>query len=81
MEQNRAIANRIKALCEEKGLNYNSLAEKSGLPLRKVYRLMSSGASNPGVFTIIRLCNAFEITLNEFFDAEEFKNMDEFRLQ
>ena len=81
MEQNIAIANRLKALCEEKGLNYNSLAEKSGLPLRKVYRMMTAGASNPGVFTMIRLCKALGITLDEFFNAEEFQNIDEFRLQ
>jgi transcriptional regulator with XRE-family HTH domain len=32
MEQNIALANRLKELCEQKNLSYNELAEESGLP-------------------------------------------------
>lgn len=80
MGQNMAIANRFKELCEEKGMNYNTFAEKSGIPVRRIYRLAWGNCSNPGVFFMLRVCDALEITVDEFFQSELFSNRDEYRL-
>ena len=73
MESYAAIAKRVKGLMEEKGMTYSQVAEKSGLPYKKVYRLANVGASNPGMFTMKALCDALDVTLDEFLNAEEFK--------
>lgn len=80
MEQNMALANRLKELCEEKGMSYQELAEKSGIPVRRIYRIVYGTTSNIGIFFMLRLCNALEITVDEFFQSEEFKNIDQFHI-
>ena len=80
MEQSLAIAKRLKALCDERGLNAEALAEKTDLPVEKMKRMMCTGASNPGVYLMLRICNALEITVDEFFQSEEFENMSEYRV-
>ena len=73
MEQNIALSNRLKNLMEEKHLTFKELAEKSGIPVRRIYRMMHGGVSNPSVFVMMRICNAMDITLDEFFGTEELQ--------
>ena len=73
MERNVVFANRLKSLMEEKNLNYKSLAEKSGIPIRTIYRMLCAGVSNPNVFVMMRICNALEMGLDEFFGTEELQ--------
>ena len=80
MQQNMAIAKRLSALCQERGWGPSTLAEKTGLPLRKMQRMMYVGDSNPGIYLMIRICNALEITVDEFFQSEEFVDMHEYRV-
>lgn len=80
MEQNKAIANRLKEVCAEKGMSYNDLADKTGIPLRRIQRLAMGCHSNPGVFLMLRICEALEISLDEFFKPEKFENRNEYRI-
>lgn len=73
MEQNGALAKRLKELMKEKGMNYKELAEKSGLPDRRIYRMAMGMTSDPGVFVMMKICNGLGITLDEFFGTEEFE--------
>ena len=73
MEQNEVLAKRLKELMEEKGMNYRTLAEESGLPVKRVYRMAAGMTSNPGVFVMMRICKGLGVTLDEFFKAEEFE--------
>ena len=79
MERKEAIKNRIKELMEQKGMTYNTLAEKSGIPLRRVYRLATGMTYNPGVFTMIEICDALGVSLDEFFDTEELQKLRDSR--
>ena len=79
MEQNVAVATRLRSLCEEKGITVAMLAEKTGMSVRRIYRMMHIGASNPGIYTMHCICKALEITIDEFLDSDEFKNMNEYR--
>ena len=74
MEQNTALANRLKSLCEEKGISYADLAQKSGIPVRRIQRMAFGATSNPTVFMMLRICDALGITLDEFFGTDEFKD-------
>ena len=73
MEPNKALADRLKSLCEEKGMSYKELAEKSGLPVKRVYRLTYGVNTSPSIYVMLRICDALEITVDEFFSTEEFK--------
>lgn len=74
MEANGALAKRLKELMAEKGVNYQVLAEKSGLPVRRIQRMAMGTVSNPGVFVMMRICNGLGITLDEFFGTEELQS-------
>lgn len=73
MENNKALAIRVKQLCEEKGMTRSALAEKSGVPLRRIQRMTMAGVSNPSVFQMMDICKALGVTLDEFFDDDVFK--------
>ena len=73
MQQNEALAKRLKELMEEKGMDYRALAAKSGLPVKRVYRMVMGVTSNPGVFVMMQICKGLGVTLDEFFEAEEFE--------
>lgn len=66
------LADRINKLCKEKGISYYSLAYKSTVPLTTLLHIIDGSTRNPGIFTIIKLCDGLEITLKDFFDTEEF---------
>lgn len=74
MEEGRVLlANRLKDLCKEKGISYQELAEKADMSVKRVYRLASGMTADPGVFTMMSICDALGVTLDEFFGTEEFK--------
>ena len=61
------LIDRIKQLCDEKGYDYITLSRKSGVPLTTLLNIIKWNSKNPGVFTIAKLCQGFEITMAEFF--------------
>lgn len=76
MERERiALANRLKELCKEKNMSYRELGEKIGMPATGIMRIASGMTSNPGVFRMIRICDGLGVSLDEFFDTEEFKEL------
>ena len=76
-EQNKVLANRLKELCEEKEMTYAQLAQKSGLPVRKIQRMAYGMVTDPGIFIMMRICKALDVTLDEFVANEEFSKMIE----
>lgn len=76
MEQNKALAKRLKELMEEKGESYRSLADKCNLPIRRLQRMGMGMTSNPSVFIMMRICDTLGVTLDEFFGTDDFKELD-----
>ena len=66
------LADRINRLCKEKGISYYSLAYKSTVPLTTLLHIVDGTTKNPGINTIIKICDGLQITLSEFFDTEAF---------
>ncbi len=54
-----------------------SLAMESGISPSSIKSILYGKSKNPGVVTIKILCDGFGITLNEFFDTPEFREMEQ----
>lgn len=77
MNTKQAIANRILALCEERRIAINELANISGISPSTVYSILNEKSQNPGAITIKKLCDGLEITLGEFFSTPEFDALEQ----
>lgn len=70
------LANRIKYLCKKNNISYYSLSYKSTVPITTLMHIVNATTKNPGIFTIIKICNGLDITIRDFFDSEEFENIE-----
>ncbi|MCL2580119.1 MAG: helix-turn-helix domain-containing protein [Oscillospiraceae bacterium] len=77
MNTKQTVANRIVALCEQKGVAINAIANTSGVPPMTVYSILNSKSRNPGIVTIKKLCDGLEVTLGEFFSTPEFDALEQ----
>lgn len=78
MEKNdkqKILSERINGLCKEKGISYYSLSYKSTVPLTTLLHIVDGSIKNPGIFTIIQICNGLDISLKDFFDTEDFNKI------
>lgn len=66
------LINRIKKLCKEKKMSYYKLSYKSTIPMTTLGHIMDGSTQNPGIFTIMKICDGLGITMKEFFDTAEF---------
>ena len=71
-----AITKRIYALCEQNSITPNKLATLSGLPAGSIKSIFYGKSKNPGTRTILDMCQALNITLHDFFDADLFKDIE-----
>ncbi len=69
--------NRILQLCNEKGYTLYRLAIESAVPPSSIKNILYGKSKNPGIVTIKMLCDGFGITLTDFFDTKEFKNLEQ----
>lgn len=72
-----AVAQRIKGLCEQKGITPNSLANISGVTPSTVYSLLDPSRRKISVSTVKKLCDGLDMTLGEFFSAPEFDELEQ----
>ena len=72
-----AVKNRILVLLEEKNMSIHKLAIESGVPPSSVKNILYGKSVNPGISTLKMLCDGFGITLIEFFNTNEFNNLEQ----
>ena len=77
METRKAVANRILELCKERGWSPNHLANVAAVPQATIKSIINGESRNPGVVTIKKLCDGFDITLGEFFSTKEFERLEQ----
>ncbi len=77
MDTRMAIALRIQALCDDKRITINKLANVSGIPTSTLKNILYGKSKNPGIVTIKKLCDGLEITLGAFFNTEDFNNLEQ----
>ncbi len=73
------ILEKIKELKDERGWSVYRLADEASLKQSTVANMFARN-TNPSIATLQQLCNAFGITLAEFFAMDENKNTDEIKL-
>lgn len=76
MKTNEAIAKRVQDLCAEKGITINALSILAGMPRSTIYSMMYECNKNPKIMSIKRICDAFGITLCDFFDTDYFRDLE-----
>lgn len=77
MDTYTIVKNRIIYLCEEKKITINKLATESGVAPSTIKNILYGKSQNPGIVTLKMLCDGLGISLIDFFNTEEFKNLEQ----
>ena len=77
MDEQKKLAKRICFLCQRQGISYYTLSYRSTVPMTTLMHIIDGSTKNPGLFTIIKICNGLNTTVKDFFDAEEFIGIED----
>ena len=72
-----AVKNRLLQLLGEHRISIHKLAIESAVPPSSIKNILYGKSQNPGIVTLKMLCDGFGITIVEFFDTEEFRNLEQ----
>lgn len=75
VNEQKILINRINTLCKKRGTSYYMLAHRAGVPMSTLMHIIDGSVKNPGIFTLIRICGALEVTPSEFFNTGDFSKM------
>ncbi len=73
MNITQAIKNRIEQLCQEKGITQNKMCTLCGITQSTINNIMNRNQKDVSLLTIVRICNGLNMTLEEFFNSDIFK--------
>lgn len=71
------VVKRILELCKQKSITPNGLSYKSGISQSTIKSILCGESKNPGIVTLKKICDGFDISLIEFFDTEDFENLEQ----
>ena len=77
MNTYEAVKNRILQLLGEKKMSIHKLAMESAVPPSSIKNILYGKSQNPGIVTLKMLCDGFGVSLIEFFDTEEFAELEQ----
>lgn len=77
MNVGQAVQERILDLCRQNDLSINKLCSISGVTQSTVNNIISGRNNSATVSTIQKLCDGLEITIEEFFHSEFFRNLEQ----
>lgn len=72
-----AIVLRIKELCKQKEIKFNTLATDSGVTPSTVYSLLDEQRRDIGVVVLKKLCDGLDISISDFFDSDIFRSLEQ----
>jgi len=72
-----SVVQRFKAICKERGIKINELANLSGVTPSTAYSMMDEKRRDISITTIKKLCDGLDITLGEFFSSPEFDSLEQ----
>ncbi len=73
MNITQSIKNRIEQLCQEKGITQNKMCTICGITQSTINNIMNRNQKDVSLLTIVRICNGLNMTLEEFFNSDIFK--------
>lgn len=71
------IVKRFNELCAQRNMTINELSNRSGVTPSTAYSMMDRTRRDVSVRTIKKFCDGLGITLGEFFNTEEFNNLEQ----
>ena len=77
MNTKQAVAKRIVELCNDRDIAINALANLSGVSPSTIYSMLNEKSQNPGVVSLKKLCDGLGITIEEFFNSELFRGLEQ----
>ena len=77
MDTYTAVKNRLLTLCGKYNLSIHKLAMRSAVAPSTIRNILYGKSINPGIVTIKMLCDGMDISLTEFFDTPEFRNLEQ----
>lgn len=72
-----AVRMRILELCREHDISVNKLCSISGVTQSTVNNIVSGRNNSATVSTIKKLCDGLGISIEEFFNSELFRNLEQ----
>ena len=72
-----AVKERILELCREKNISINKLNTMSGVTQSTVNNIVSGRNRSATISTIKKLCDGLGITIEQFFDSDLFRDLDQ----
>ena len=72
-----AVKNRLLRLLAENKMSIHKLAMESGVPPSTIKNILYGKSKNPGIVTLKILCDGLGISIVDFFNTEEFINLDQ----
>lgn len=74
MEYSELIVKRIEQYCEDRNYSVNKLAVLSNVKHSTLDNIMRGVTKNPGIISLHKIANTFNLTLAEFLDFYELNN-------
>ena len=77
MNIGEAVKERILQLCNERDISVNKLSSISGVTQSTVNNIVSGRNRSATISTIKKLCDGLGITIEEFFNSELFRDLEQ----
>ena len=77
MTVGEAVIRRILELCDERRISLNKLADLSGVTQSTLNNIVSGRNKSTTVSTVKKLCDGLDITVDEFFCEELFRDLEQ----
>ena len=77
MNIGEAVKERILEQCREHDISVNKLSSMSGVTQSTVNNIVSGRNNSATVSTIKKLCDGLGITIEEFFNSELFRGLEQ----
>ncbi len=72
-----AVRMRITELCRARGITVNKLATLCGITQSTLNNIVSGRNQSATVSTIKKICDGLEISIQDFFEADCFQNLEQ----
>lgn len=77
MNIGEAVKERILELCRQRNISINKLSNMSGVTQSTVNNIVSGRNHSTTISTIKKLCDGMDITIEEFFNSDLFRNLEQ----
>lgn len=77
MDIGSAVKKRILELCNERKISINKLSNMSGVTQSTVNNIVSGRNRSATISTIKKLCDGLGITIEDFFNSELFRDLEQ----